>query len=715
MSAAATRHPLDSLFNPLSVAMVGASASPEKMGGRRWKTLVEGGFTGPLYPINPKANEVRGHRAYKTIRDVPGPVDLAVVVVAPEQVPAVVGDCASLGARNVVIITAGFGEVTAEGKQIEAQLVRTMRGTGGRLVGPNCSGLFSASGKMHVGGWETPPGFIGLISQSGNMALDFCQMARERQIGFSRYITIGNAADIRTEDVIDYLLWDDETKVILAYVEGFAPGEGRRIYELVRSHPHRKPIVILKPGRSEMGRNAALSHTGSLAGEDRIVGAAFQQCGVIRAHEVEEAWELALALGGLPKPSNSGIGVLTDGGGHATLFCDAAGMRDLITPRPSPPVMQALRELLPSRCPIDNPIDFAGVAEGDPEVVPRALELCLSDPQIGSAVMVGHFGGYHKIGGASLMPLEEKAAQKIVEIAHRAGKPVMVHSVHGHADLPALKILRTGGVPVFRAIEMPSKVLSGLRHSTKSAFPAKLPRRSREAASRDAQPWFAKAADSSHGRWLQEPEARKVLEAFGIDLTPTWTVTSAEECEKVASGLQEPMALKLISPEALHKTEVGGVLLNVQPRQAADAFRQLIEKQSPRSAVSSRVLMAKMVKAGTEFACGALRDPQFGPVVMVGLGGIHLELHKDVAFRLAPLSEEDAEELLSHLRIAPLFDGYRGAPPLARAALVDLLIRLSELMVDRDDIEEIDLNPVFLDATRATIADARIILTKDVP
>ena len=701
------------MFNPSSVALVGASASAEKMGGRRWKTLVEGGFTGPLYPINPGAAEVRGHKAYKSIRDVPGPVDLAVIAVAPEHVPGVVSDCADLSVRTVIVITAGFGEISDTGKQVERELVATMRRAGGRLVGPNCSGIFSAPGKVNVGGWDVPAGPIGLISQSGNMALDFCHMARERGIGFSRYVTIGNAADVRTEDLLDYLLWDTETRVVLAYIEGFGPNEGRRLYDLLRNHPERKPVVLLKPGRSETGRNAALSHTGSLAGEDRVVAAALRECGVLRATEVEEAWELALALARSPSPANRAVAVLTDGGGHATLFCDAAGLVGLTAPAPGKSAGEALRALLPPRCPITNPIDFAGVAEGDPDAVPKALEICLADPQVGSAVMLGHFGGYHKIGGMGLLPREEAAAREMVKVAQRSGKPFILHSVHGAHKLPPLEVLREAGIPVCRAIEMPAKILSGLRLAAENREQARLqPQRvSPPGASAAIEPFIRDAANSSHGRWITEPEGRQVLEAYGIKVPPSITVGKASDAARALKQFGTSCVLKLIAPEALHKTEIGGVVLNVGPRDAKKTYERLSSLLPGGARGAHRVLVTPMIRGGTELVCGAFRDPQFGPVVMAGLGGIHVELLRDVSFRLAPLDVLEARRMLAELKIARLFEGYRGAAPLAREAMAELLVGLSELISDRAEIREIDLNPVFVDEKEASIADVRIMLS----
>ena len=271
------RHPLDPLFNPISAAVIGASTVPHKTGGRRWRSMVASGFDGPLYPIHPTASEILGRKAYPSLREVPGPVELAIVLVRPELVPGAVSDCVAAGVRGIVVITAGFSETGAEGKRVEQELVAIARASGARLVGPNCAGLFSGSGRVNAMGWEVPPGPIALISQSGNMALTFGQLARERGLGFSKLITVGNAADVRIPEYLDYLFADPDTKVVLAYLEGFGALEGRALWDLLRAHPSPKPVVVLKPGDTESGRRAALSHTGALAGEKRIIEAALRQ------------------------------------------------------------------------------------------------------------------------------------------------------------------------------------------------------------------------------------------------------------------------------------------------------------------------------------------------------------------------------------------------------------------------------------------------------
>ena len=318
------KDPLDAIFKPRSIAVLGVSNAMHRFGGRRFRSLIEGGFDGSLYPIHPTTREVLGHKTYPSLRDVPGPVDLAVIMLRADLVDAIVDECIALNIPGVLVLTGGFGEAGEEGRARERALVEKLQAAGSRLVGPNCAGLFSGMAHVNVLGWRTvPEGSIGLITQSGNMARTFAVKARLHATGFSKIISIGNAADLKATDYIEYLFQDPTTKVILAYVEGFGSGEGRTFYELIRNHPQRKPVIVLKPGSTESGRRAALSHTGTLAGEDRIVDAALLQCGALRPRDSEEAWAATMALVALPRMKSSRVVVVSDGGGHATVVCDA--------------------------------------------------------------------------------------------------------------------------------------------------------------------------------------------------------------------------------------------------------------------------------------------------------------------------------------------------------------------------------------------------------
>jgi acetate---CoA ligase (ADP-forming) len=699
------RHPLDPLFNPTSAAVIGASTVLHKTGGRRWRSMVESGFAGPLYPIHPTAPEILGRKAYPSLRDVPGPVEMAVVLVRPDLVPGAVADCVAAGVRGIVVITAGFGETGAEGRRVEQELVGVARAGGARLVGPNCAGHFSASGHVNAIGWDVPRGPIALISQSGNMALTFGQLAREKGLGFSKLVTVGNAADVRIPEYLDYLFADQETKVIVAYLEGFGALEGRALFELMRTHPAPKPVIVLKPGDTESGRRAALSHTGALAGEGRIVDAAFRQCGIIRAAESEDAWDAAIALASLPPLTARSVAVISDGGGHATIVCDTADRCGLAVPTLAPGTQRRLGEILPARSGIANPIDFAGQAEEEPEVVPRVADVCLADPDIGAVIFAGHFGGYVRISTPELGLREQAAARDLAGVVQRHGKPFILHTIYAGERLPALEILRAAGVPMYRSLEASAKGLAACwRAAARPRSPS--PRRSAPDRARVAA-ILARAVAGV----LLEPDARELLAAYGIAVPPSRVVATPAAAAEAAPALGGRLALKLVSPQLLHKSDAGGVQLDVAAEHAAEAYRALAARASALGIAPARALVTPMIAGGLESVVGAFRDPQFGPVVMFGLGGVDVEALADVAFRVAPVDADEARAMTAVIRGHRLLGAVRGRPPRDVEAAADVIVRVSELIADLDAVAELDVNPLFLLERGAAVADARAILT----
>jgi acetate---CoA ligase (ADP-forming) len=699
------RHPLDPLFNPTSVAVVGASTVLHKTGGRRWRSMVESGFDGPLYPIHPTASEVLGCRAYPSLRDVPGPVEMAVVLVRPDLVPGAIADCAAIGVRGIVVISAGFGETGEDGRRVERELVAVARASGARLVGPNCAGLFSGSGRVNAMGWDVPRGPIALISQSGNMALTFGQLAREKGQGFSKLVTVGNAADVRIPEYLDYLFADPDTSVIVAYLEGFGPLQGRALWELMRSHPSPKPVIVLKPGDTESGRRAALSHTGALAGEGRIVDAAFRQCGIIRAAESEDAWDAAIALASLPPLASRNVAVISDGGGHATIVCDTADRCGLAVPTLSAPTQGRLSEILPARSGIANPIDFAGQAEEEPEVVPRVADVCLSDPAIGAAIFAGHFGGYVKIATPELGLREQAAARELAEVVRRHGKPFILHTIYARERLPALEILRAAGVPLYGSLEASAKAMAACWRAAATPRARVAARRSRPDRAR-VDAILSRASSGS----LLEPDARELLAAYGIAVPPSRVTATAESAMEAAHALGGLLAMKLVAPELLHKSDAGGVLLDVTPERAAEGYRALAARAAGHGIATARVLVTPMICGGLECVVGAFRDPQFGPVVMFGLGGVDVEAVADVAFRVAPIDGDEARAMTGEIRAHRVLGAARGRPARDVDAAVDVMVRVSELMADLDAIAELDVNPLFLLDRGAVPADARAIV-----
>jgi acetate---CoA ligase (ADP-forming) len=695
---------LAAFFHPRAIAFIGATEDESKLGGRRYRSLVEGGFGGIIHPVHPRAETVRGLTAYRCVDDIPGAIDLAVVVVPRDAVQATIADCAARSIPAVMLISSGFGEIDDAGRRVEIEMADQVRQAGGGMIGPNCAGLFSAAASVNLGGAEVPRGPVALVSQSGNLLLDFNLRARNTGLGFSRQVAIGNAADLDGVDLIADSLDDPDTAVVLAYLEGFSKGRGRALVDLARDHPSNKPIVLLKPGRSEAGKRAAITHTGTLAGEDKVADAALRQAGILRAPGIAEAWEMVEALCRCPPLAGERIALVSDGGGHATVLADSLGMTGFVVPRFSAATQRALAAFLPARAAIANPLDFAGIVESDPSVLPTALEVCLGDPDIDAVVVAGHFGGYHRIGGAGLEPREIDAASAVAALATSTERPLVFQSIHADTPTRSLDILRQAGVPVSRSPEGASCALTALRDARLTRemsapdLEASLPSDFRDRAA----PLLRGAAPNGA---LAEPETRELLAAAGFDIPPSVTTASADEAAAVPWS---SVALKLIAPGLVHRSDSGGVLLELAGPDAIRAGAATLFSRCPKAdGAGARLLVTPMIGPGLELLCGAFRDPQFGAMIMVGLGGVQIEILDDVVMGLAPLSHGQALALLARIRAQPLLDGYRGSPPVDRDALASMLTKLAEIMTALPALTEIEMNPVIVTASGPRIADAR--------
>lgn len=695
---------LEHFFHPRAIAFAGATEDESKLGGRRYRSLVEGGFSGEIHPVHPRAKIVRGLAAHQSVLDIPGIIDLAVVVVPHDAVQATIADCAARSIPAVMLISSGFGEIDAEGRRIEVAMVDQLRRVGGRMIGPNCAGLFSATAGINLGGAEVPAGPVALVSQSGNLLLDFNLRARSTGLGFSRQVAIGNAADLDGVDLIADSLDDPDTRVVLAYLEGFSEGRGRALVDLVRDHPSKKPIVLLKPGRSEAGKRAAITHTGTLAGEDKVAEAALRQAGVLRAPGIAEAWEMVEALCRCPPLTGDRIALVSDGGGHATVLADSLGVAGFTVPRFNAGTQRSLATFLPPRAAIGNPLDFAGVIESDPSVLPTALEICLVDPDIDAVVVAGHFGGYHRIGGAELEAKETAAAASVAALVADGKRPVVFQSIHADTPTKSLDILRHAGIPVSRSPEGAACALVALRDVGLAGKTATHdPMRTLPRDFRDCALPLLRGADTSGA--LSEPKAREMLSVAGFDIPENLTTASIDEAAEVPWS---NVALKLIAPGLVHRSDTGGVLLDLAGADAIRAGAAALFNQCPEAGrPKARLLVTPMIERGLELLCGAFRDPQFGPMVMVGLGGVQVEILDDVVMGLAPLGHDQALQLIGRIRAQPLLDGYRGGPTVDRDRLAKMLTKLAEIMMALPELSEIEMNPVIVTARGAHIADAR--------
>lgn len=666
---------------------------------------------GRIYPIHPNAKTVRGIPAFQSIHDTPGPIDLAVVVVPYGAVEQTVEDCSELGIPAVMLISAGFGEVDAEGKRIEAEMVARIRSANGRLIGPNCAGLFSAATGVNLGGAAVPAGSVALVSQSGNLLLDFNLRAANMGLGFSRQVAIGNAADLDGIDLISDSLDDPETKVVLAYLEGFSKGRGRSLVELARGHRGHKPIVLLKPGKSDAGRQAAITHTGTLAGEDRVADAALRQAGILRAPGIAEAWEMVEALCRCPRLEGDRVALISDGGGHATVLADSLGLAGFKLPNFAPKTQRALASFLPVRAAISNPLDFAGVVESDPSVLPRALEVCLMDPEVDAAVVAGHFGGYHRIGGAELECAEIAAAHLVSQLARKHDRPVIFQSIHADTTTQSLTILRESGIPVSRTPENAAMALGALWDAARGYRVIPSPDSNLPADFQEVALPLLETADTQGA--LAEPESRRLLVAAGFDVPDT--LVTADQNEAAAAPWPN-VALKLIAPGIVHRSDSGSVILNLSGSIAIrDAAQTLINKCPSPLRKEARLLLTPMIGSGIELICGGFRDPQFGPMVMFGLGGTLVEALEDVTFGTVPLGHNEALEMMGNIRSQVLLNGYRGSAPVDRDLVAQIIMKLGALMLALPTLLTIEINPLIITDRGPIIADARATVAEQAP
>ena len=684
--------------------MVGASQAQHKLAGRRWRSLLAGGYGGALYPVNPSSRVIRGIRAYASLDELPEQVDLAVIAVPARTVATVVNQCADNGVRAVVVLSAGFAESGPEGLILERELAAIADAANILLIGPNCAGIVSTPARINLMGWEAPTGAVGLISQSGNVALQLGYLARLHGGGFSRIVSIGNACCTGIVPLTGYLLDDASTRVIIIYVEGWQEGEGRAFIDVVASHANTKPIILINPGHTPAGRQAAISHTGALAAPERVVTGATSYLRLLRTDDLEVAWLTASQLARGVHAESSDVYLLTDGGGHATLASDAIAASGLAIPRLDHHSERQLARRLPPPCTVGNPLDFAGVAEGSPQVIASSIEICMGSPRGATVMMCGHFGGYHRVGGNALRAVEIETAQAIAKLAAASQRPLLMHSVHAQESIDTLAPLRKSGVMVTHSTRHLGEV-AGLisRASTR-------PRRHRQittpsplspAAHCDV---LTKAVPGSPP-WLMEPEARSLLASLNLELPPheTTTIDHAYEhaCEMLRSHKQ--IVLKCISESSAHKSDSGAVAVSLRTSEdVAQALERFDANDAP-----FRVLMMPMLH-GIELAIGAIRDDQFGPCILLGSGGVAIELFADCVLRPLPIDDQDAKEMLSSLRVSPLLDGYRGQPRTDRAAIYRLMLGLADIMWRCEWIKSIDLNPVIVNAKGAHIADAVI-------
>ena len=657
-----------------------------------------------------------GLRCYDRITDIEGPVHLALITTPASTIPQLLEDCGEKGVAGVVIIAGGFRELGEKGEKLESDLVNMARRYNVRIIGPNTSGIMNLKNSLNlVGLQDVPKGNIALISQSGNMALTlFTEAKLKSRKGFSYYIGVGNESDIRFHEFLEFFKNDPDTKAILMYVEGMR--EGRNFLQEAYKTSLRKPIILLKSGHSFAGQLSAGSHTGALAGISEVARTAFKRAGIIMVEKSDVLFPVAETLSNLPPIRNNRIAILADGGGHATIAADFLTDLGLEIPEFDAKRQEKLRKILPFNASVRNPVDVAGGTDADPSLFAECARIILKDTNVGGLLMVGLFGGYGIRFAESLSWKEEDAAHQLGKLVLKRKKPIIVHSLYSSAQPHALDLLRYYKIPVYDSLDVACSCVGALaeRGHYLGEYHAKVNFvfnwRAKE------KPEGRKIIDTvkDEGRWfLLEPEARRLFRLHGAPVPEEAVATTADEAEEAAGRMGCAVAMKIVSPDILHKSDAGGVRLNLATGdEVRQAFEEIIEnaRRYNSEADIRGVMVCPMAPAGHEVIVGTKIDDQFGHVIMFGLGGVMVEFLKDVSFRVLPISMRTAGRMIESIHAAPLLNGFRGYPPCDKSALRRLLLICSEMVEAYPEIAEMDLNPVIANEHGARIVDARVIL-----
>jgi len=694
------------MLSPASIAILGASEDFVKINGRPLKFLLDKGYGGRIFPVNPKYDTLAGLPCYPTIGAIPEPVDLAIVAVPAAAVLESLRQCAAKGAAAAVVFSSGFGEMGEAGRALEGEITALAHASGLRVCGPNTLGFMNTFDRVmatfsQAGDGETPPGPVGFVTQSGAFGTAIFALARQRGLSLGYFINSGNEADVDFGDLLAHVLEDARIRVVAGYIEGLR--DGRKLLAAAeRALTLGKPIVLTKVARSGAGARAAASHTGSLAGTDRVYSGVFRQAGIVRARNDEHLLDLAAAFTYCPLPAGGGVGLVTQSGGAGVLMADRCEELGLAVPELTETTREALRKVVPAFGAVRNPVDITAQFIAEPALLSKSLELVLADPGVDVAIFY--------------LGLMERGAPKIAADLERVAKGSPKPLVVAWAGAPdaGLRALREGGVCVLPSATRAVDAVHGL---VQFADRRRRHERERAAASAASMPGGFVPRRVDGRRVLRTEDAFGLLAAYGIAAPPARLAHAGDEAARIAENFGTAVALKAESPAILHKTDAGAVRLGV--RGADDvraAFATIVDnvRRHDPAAPLDGVLVQAMVTGGTEMVVGLHHDPQFGPVVMVGLGGIFVEVLEDVAFGAVPLTRGDAEDMLASLRGARILDGVRGRPRADRAALVDVLLAVSRLGAEAGGaIAELDLNPVVVlpEGRGAVALDALVVLS----
>lgn len=699
---------LEKFFEPRSVAVIGASREAGKIGNDVLRNLIQYGYKGKLYPINPKSDEIMGLPCYKSVKDVPGEVDQAVICIPAKFALEAVRDCAAKKVPAIVIITAGFKEMGREGAELERQVVEVAAQSGMRIVGPNCLGIINTATSLNASFAAGMPerGDIAFLSQSGAFGTAVLDWAIGEKIGFSKFVSVGNKADVDETSLLEAIGGDHDTKVLLGYIESVQ--HGPEFMKIARSVTRRKPVVLFKSGNTAAGAKAASSHTGALAGSDKAYVAAFSQTGILRAEQVVDMFDWGLAFSYQHGIKGPNVALVTNAGGPGIIATDAIEKSRLKMAPLAKETVEDLRKRLPPAANFYNPIDVLGDAKADR--YDFAIRAALKDPNVDGVIVV-------LTPQTSTEPLP--TAEALVKAAGEFGKPVVAAFMGGPASAEGFRYLMRNRVPCF---PFPERAVSAMNALYRQRLWLDTPVGEAPVfkVNRDAVAKIFKQLRAAGRTQLGEIEAREVISAYGFRLPKSILAPTAQEAVKAAECIGFPVVMKISSPDILHKSDVGGVKVGLKSaaevESAFAAMMESVRKRMPKADIHG-VLVQQMAGGGKEVILGMTRDPQFGPMLMFGLGGIYVEVLKDVSFRVAPITRADAEAMVNEIRAIALLKGARGQAPADLDAVIEGILRLAQLCLDFPEIVEIDVNPLlaFPRGEGAMAIDARIVLKADGP
>lgn len=699
---------LDKIFSPKSIAIIGASEKPKSVGEALIQNLIDGDSGVNLYPVNPNYREIKGLKAFKSLSDIQKDIDLAVIATPIATVPDIAKECVEKGVGGAIVISAGGKETGDKGRKIEEKILKIAYDGGLRIIGPNCLGVLLPRKKINASFAADMPntGNLAFISQSGAICTSILDLAFKEQIGFSHFVSIGSMIDVDFGDMIDYLGNDPQAKSILLYIESLT--NFRKFMSAARAVSRVKPIVVLKSGRSEAGAKAAASHTGAMAGEDAVYDAAFKRTGVVRVDTIQDLFDCAELMSKQPRPTGSRLAIITNGGGPGVMATDALGKYGLEPEPLDDHIINEFSEVLPAFWSRSNPIDILG--DASPERFAKSINICIDS---------GKFDGLQVVLAPQALTKPGEVAKKVTEIMKQKSFPIFAVWIGGRDMAKGIEILNAAGVPTYETPERAVHAFFYMYDYTRNLdllneIPPKFPKDL--TFDRDTAEEKISKGLRYKDQFLEETESKEILSAYGFPVNETKIAKDKQEAVSIADKMGYPVVLKILSPDITHKTDAQGVQLDLRDadhvRKAFDTIMEGARNYKDDARITGVTVQTMISRPDMELLVGAKKDPNFGPVILFGMGGIYTEIFKDRAIGLPPMNRLIVQRLLEQTRVYKILKGYRGRPGVDMHQLEELILRLSQLMVDFPEIKELDMNPVIVKDGGLFAIDARILLEK---